>query len=179
MAKQLSWTTVQRKVNDLVPLSTNPRQALSGTDAERLMKSLKKFNLASIPVINKDETIIGGHKRIQILQAVGRGEELIDVRIPSRLLNEAEVKELNLIDNVHVGKWDLVIIEEEYSDILEDFIFEVPELLPVEDDMLTIGKGFVPDDDKLKVEVKCDSLRERDDLFKKLEKDGWKPKVKK
>jgi hypothetical protein len=41
-------------------------------------KSLKRFNLVEIPVINLDDQILAGHMRIAILIELGRGDEVID-----------------------------------------------------------------------------------------------------
>lgn len=72
-----------------------------------LKKSLKKFNLAEIPAINLDGKILAGHQRIKALQLLGRGEELIDVRIPNRQLTEDEAKEYLIGSNAIGGDWDL------------------------------------------------------------------------
>jgi hypothetical protein len=113
---KLEWTTVQRKVNDLLALEINPRKI---TEAKRqhLIKSLGKFNLADIPVINADNTIISGHQRIKALQILERGEELIDVRFPNRQLTEKELKEYMLIANTHAGEWDFDLFNDNFADI--------------------------------------------------------------
>ena len=48
---------------------------------------------------------------------IGRGEEEIDVRIPSRCLTESEFKEYNITSNVPVGFWDVDILEEHFADV--------------------------------------------------------------
>jgi len=120
--KQLEWTTEKRKVNDLLPLEINPRK-ISDAKREQLVKSIEKFNLAEIPAINKDNTIIAGHQRIKALQMIDRGEEIIDVRVPNRQLTKAELKEYNLISNTHAGEWDFEILELEFEEIWN---FDIP-----------------------------------------------------
>jgi DNA modification methylase len=114
--KKLEWTTTPRKVNDLLALEINPRKI---TDSKRkeLTASLEKFNLADIPVINYDNTILSGHQRVAVLQLLGRGEELIDVRCPNRKLTTAEAKEYMLIANTHSGTFDLDALQAEFADI--------------------------------------------------------------
>ena len=112
----LEWYTVQRKVSELVPYEYNPRK-ISDLDKERLNKSLEKFNLVEIPVIDIDNTLIGGHQRVIILFELGRGEEIIDVRIPNRKLTEDEFKEYNLRSNILNGEFDYEKISEFFSDI--------------------------------------------------------------
>lgn len=112
----LEWATVQRKVKDLIPYKHNPR-ILTEEKKEKLRKSLEKFNLVEIPVINFDETMLAGHQRTILLLELGRGEEIIDVRFPNRLLSETEFKEYNVISNLQAGVWDLDILNEIFSDI--------------------------------------------------------------
>ena len=112
----LEWSTVKRKVKDLVPYEYNPRR-LTDEKKERLRASLEKFNLAEIPAINTDNVIIAGHQRIVVLLEIGRGEEEIDVRIPSRKLTEEEFKQYNITSNVQTGEWDLDILNEIFKDI--------------------------------------------------------------
>ena len=114
--KKLEWTTTQRKVNDLLEQEINPRK-ITDAERQRLIASLEKFNLADIPLINYDSSIISGHQRVAVLKMLGRGEELIDVRTPNRELTLAEVKEYMLIANTHSGVFDLDILQLEFADI--------------------------------------------------------------
>lgn len=125
--KKIEWKTEKRKVKDLIPQSWNPRK-ISEKQRRELEKSLQKFNLADIPVIDQNNNIIGGHQRVAILMALGRGEEEIDVRVPSRKLTEKEVKELNLRLNRNTGEWDWELLSEIDSDLLEEVGFEESEL---------------------------------------------------
>jgi DNA modification methylase len=112
----LEWSTEQRKVNELLPLEINPRKI---TEAKRMkmIESIQKFNLVDIPVIDTDGTIISGHQRMRALQAIGRGEELIDVRIPNRKLTTKELKEYNILANQHFGEFDMEVMDLEFKDL--------------------------------------------------------------
>ena len=101
----LFWTTEKRKINDLIPTEGNPRQ-MTAKQVEDLKKSLTKFNLAEIPAINQNNKILAGHQRLKILQLMGRGEEAIDVRVPSRILTEQEEREYLIRSNKNTGEWD-------------------------------------------------------------------------
>ena len=48
---------------------------------------------------------------------LGRGDELIDVRMPNRTLTEEEFKEYNVTSNISVGYWDIDILEECFADV--------------------------------------------------------------
>lgn len=112
----LEWSTEKRKVKDLIPFEYNPR-ILTEEKKQKLKESLEKFNLAEIPAINTNNKIIAGHQRVVVLLEIGRGEELIDVRVPNRELTEQEFKEYNIRSNVAVGEWDLDILNSIFDDI--------------------------------------------------------------
>lgn len=101
----LIWHTEQRKPIDLLPYKNNPRK-MSETMRINLEESLKKFNLAEIPVINLDNTLIAGHQRVKALITLNRGEEPIDVRVPNRQLTIDELEEYNIASNKVTGDWD-------------------------------------------------------------------------
>lgn len=113
---QLVWSTEQRKVNDLLPYEKNPRK-MSPEKMKMLQDSLHKFGLVEIPAINLDGTLIAGHQRCKAMKFLGRGEELIDVRVPNRQLTETELKEYNIASNSIDGDWVEEILRESFSDI--------------------------------------------------------------
>lgn len=99
----------------MTPWEKNPRR-MTKKQAEGLKKSLSKFNLMSIPVVDLDGRIVSGHQRVNILKLLGRGNETIDIRVPNRKLSEAEYREANLRENKNLGEWDedlLAAIDEE------------------------------------------------------------------
>lgn len=71
----LEWYTVQRKVSELIPCDFNPR-TISEEELERLKKSLEKFNLVEIPVIDFDGVLLAGHQRVGVLYTLERGEDI-------------------------------------------------------------------------------------------------------
>ncbi|WP_374133977.1 hypothetical protein [Candidatus Endomicrobiellum pyrsonymphae] len=87
-----------------------------------LIKSIKTFNLAEIPVINLDNQILAGHMRIAILIELGRGDELIDVRVPNKQLSKKEADEYLLRSNKNTGEWDINILGKMFN---FDFLKEV------------------------------------------------------
>lgn len=101
----MKWKTEKRKINDLIPYEHNPRQ-MTEKQNQDLTKSLEKFDLVEIPAINTDDVILAGHQRLRIMQALGRGDEEIDVRIPDRKLTEKEVQEYNIRSNKNTGEFN-------------------------------------------------------------------------
>ena len=112
----LEWSTQKRKVKDLIPYEYNPR-ILTDEKKQKLKDSLEKYNLAEIPAINTNDVIIAGHQRIIVLMEIGRGEDIIDVRVPNRELSELEFKEYNIRSNVQVGEWDVDILNAIFDDV--------------------------------------------------------------
>lgn len=110
----IQWTTEKRKVGDLKPYEFNPR-LLTKKQKEDLERSIEKFNLVEIPVINTDNTLLAGHQRIRIMIEKGRTEETIDVRVPSRELTEEEVKEYCIRSNKNTGEWDFEKLDEHFD----------------------------------------------------------------
>ena len=123
----ITWTSEKRKISDLIPAPYNPRE-LTEIQAKELTKSLERFNLADPIVINSDNTIIGGHQRINIYKANGKDNVEIDVRVPSRKLNPEEEKELNLRLNKNLGQWDYDMLANFDEDLLKDVGFDSKEL---------------------------------------------------
>jgi len=70
------------------------------------MKSLEKFNLVEIPVVDQNNRIIAGNMRVQALRSLGRDDEEIEVRVPSRPLTEEEAREYLLRSNRNTAEWD-------------------------------------------------------------------------
>ncbi len=102
---KLQWRTETRKVSNLIPNEQNPR-VMSPKQIEDLKKSLKKFDLVEIPVIDTDDKVIAGHQRLMVLKLLGREHETIEVRVPSRKLTKTEYDQYLLTSNRVHGDWD-------------------------------------------------------------------------
>jgi DNA modification methylase len=123
--ERITWSNEKRKISDITPANYNPRQ-LTEKQAKDLNTSLERFNLADPIIINADNTIIGGHQRINILKQ--RGAVEVDVRVPSRQLTEHEEKELNLRLNKNLGEWDFDLLAGFDQEMLLDVGFDSAEL---------------------------------------------------
>jgi hypothetical protein len=113
---QLEWSTVQRRVNDLLPWEKNPRK-ITEAKKQKMIESLQKFNLVDLPVCDIDNTLISGHQRLKAMQFLGRGEEIVDVRYPNRKLTDKEIKEYSLLANSHFGEFDFEMLNTDFADI--------------------------------------------------------------
>lgn len=173
--KKLSWKTERRKIKDIVPYAKNPRKPLTAIQEERLKKSLEKFGLVEIPVLDFDNTLIAGDKRLRILIVLGKLEEEIDVRVPNRKLTETELKEYNIISNLDYSEFDPDILKEDFADIdLDDLGLEIdfievieeeeetPEILPVERELKQYRETHIL------ITVSPDKFFEIQDLLEKI-----------
>jgi len=125
--EKLKWCTVQKRVSDLIPQEVNPRK-ITDKQMSDLKKSLSKFNLVEIPAVDLDGRILAGHQRIKALQLLGRGEELIDIRIPNRQLTEEEARRYLIASNALGGDWDFDKLKTFDLDLLIDIGFDQVDL---------------------------------------------------
>lgn len=151
--KALSWTTVQKRVNDIIPQEVNPRK-ITDKQMSDLKRSLKKFNLVEIPAVDYDGTILAGHQRIKALQLLGRGDELIDIRTPNRKLSEQEAKEYLIGSNKLGGDWDFDLLKSFDMETLTFAGFDQIELAKFWDD------GNETKDDTFDVEKELKQITE-------------------
>lgn len=137
--QKLEWHTEKRRIDSLVPYAKNPR-ILSKVQLDGLKRSLKKFNVAELPCINTDGTLVAGNQRVLALSLLGRGEEEIEVRVPNRKLTEAEFRDYLLTSNRSGASWD-------WEALARDF--DLPEILAAGFDSADLSNIF---DDNLEVE---------------------------
>lgn len=123
--EKIKWSSQTRKISELNPAVYNPRQ-LDEKQTKELTASLDRFSLAEPIVINLNNTIVGGHQRVNILKAEGATE--VDVRVPSRLLTDEEEMELNLRLNKNVGSWNWDGLANLDKDLLLTVGFDPKEL---------------------------------------------------
>lgn len=139
---KLQWHTETRTVSNLIPNDKNPR-TMSPKQIEDLKKSLKKFNLVEIPVIDTDDRVIAGHQRLMVLKLIGREREEIEVRVPNRKLTKAEYDQYLLSSNRIHGDWDWDKLAENFDiDLLKASGFDDPDLAHVFDSLEVEDDGF-------------------------------------
>jgi len=163
MAKKLQWSTERRKVKDLIRYEKNPR-TLSPIQLEGLQRSLRKYNLAELPCINTDGTLVAGNQRVLALSLLGRDEEEIEVRVPNRPLSDKEFRDYLLTSNRSGADWDWTKLAEDFD--LGELLtagFNDADLSTIFDDHLEIL------DDELDEEKEVERAKDTDikvgDLF--------------
>ncbi|TPG71990.1 DNA modification methylase [Hymenobacter nivis] len=135
----LEWHNAQRRVRELVPLSYNPR-TLTEEGRARLTRSIQKFNLAEVPAVNLDNVVLAGHQRLAVLLDLGRGDELIDVRMPNRQLTKDELDEYNVVSNVGAGVWDYQSLLDNFSHLDLASLMDAPAL----EDLARLSASLLP-----------------------------------
>lgn len=124
----LSWHTETRKVCELIPWDRNPH-VMDDKERQNLANSIERFDYVEVIIINTDNRIIGGHQRRHDLIAKGRGDDIIDVRVPSRPLTEKEFEELAIRLNKNRGHDDEELLKAFFNqDDLADWGFDSDEL---------------------------------------------------
>ena len=101
----MNWVIQKRNIEDLKGYDKNPRK-FTKKGLKDLKESLEKCGDANIITINADNTILGGHARFEVMKQLGYKE--VDVKVPDRILNEDEIKEIVIRLNANTaGDWDL------------------------------------------------------------------------
>lgn len=147
--RKLQWHTVQKRINDLIPQEVNPR-IITDKQMSDLKRSLKKYNLVEIPAIDLNGKILAGHQRIKALQLLGRGNELIDVRVPNRKLTDDEAKQYLIASNALGGDWDFEALKSFDLDILLDSGFDQIQLAKFWDEEVEVKPDPFDVDKELK-----------------------------
>jgi len=128
MSNNIFWSTEKCSLKDLVPASYNPRK-LTKKQYDDLRASLEKFNLAELPVVNTDMTILAGHMRVRLMTDLYGKDYVIEIRKPNRFLTEEEAKEYNIRSNKNTGEWDFDLLANEFSaEELQQYGFQEYEL---------------------------------------------------
>lgn len=103
--EKLFWRTEKRLVKSLTPCDQNPNV---NTDVQyaNLKRSIVRHGYVEIIVIDADSTIAAGEHRWRVLMEMGKGEEEIDVRVPSRKLTKQEFNQYLVASNALKGSFD-------------------------------------------------------------------------
>ncbi|HQN46753.1 MAG TPA: ParB N-terminal domain-containing protein [Rugosibacter sp.] len=170
----MKWHTEKRKISDLIPHEMNPRR-LTNDQAEQLEASLKRFDLAEIPAVNTNGKILAGHQRLAIMKRLGRGDEVIDCRVPDLELNADEEREYLIRSNKNTGEWDWDSLANDFDmDDLLEWGFTSDEFEMGETKKEISGEQY---ELEYKIELSFVSETEQEKAFNDLSEQGYKCKV--
>ncbi|MDD4610467.1 MAG: DNA modification methylase [Patescibacteria group bacterium] len=149
--KKLIWHTEKHSVAELIPNEQNPR-VMSPKQIEDLKKSLSKFNLVEIPVIDTDNKVLAGHRRLMVLKLLGRENEIIEVRVPNRKLTQREYDQYLLTSNRLHGEWDWNKLAANFdTELLMASGFDDSDLANLFDDLTVEDDDFNIDEELAKI----------------------------
>ena len=155
-------------VKDLNPASYNPRQ-ISSKQYKDLKESVKKFGLVDPIIVNKDNTVIGGHQRLKICKDL----KYVEVECVMLDLSKEEERELNIRLNKNTGDFDMDILANEFDiEELTDWGFKHIDL------DVNIDKIEEDKDDNYVITITEEDIVTAKALYKELEGRGLKVKAK-
>lgn len=109
----MKWVIENKSISDLIAHNKNPR-TLSKEDASQLKKSISKFGLIDLPIVTKDNRVIGGHQRLNVMRTMGITS--VNCWVPeSDTLTDDDIDELNIRLNKNQGDWDWDILANEWD----------------------------------------------------------------
>ena len=156
------------EISKLKPATYNPRQ-ITTKQYNDLKKSIERFGLVDPIIVNKDNTVIGGHQRLKIIKSMG--EKTIGCIVLD--LNKEQERELNIRLNKNSGEFDFDILSSEFDiDELVDWGFKHIDL------GLNIDKIDEDVEDSATITIKEDDLIKAQDLYNDLKKKGFNVKIK-
>lgn len=110
----INWTLKTIPIKDLRDHPKNPRQ-ITKDQYRHLEGLIDKFGLIDKPVINSDNTIIGGHQRVKILKK--KKVKVVECWVPDNALTDAEVEELLVRHNLNQGSFDYELLANNFDAI--------------------------------------------------------------
>ena len=120
---------MQVPVSELKNEFGNPRK-ISKKKREELKQSLDTFGNFGVILIDEDFNIIAGNQRASVIadedpEAVVHCKQLVGY-------TEAELKAINIKDNVHAGEWDLDLLADWTADLTVELGIDEHETNPAE-----------------------------------------------
>lgn len=134
-------------INKLIFPKYNPRKKLKPEDKEyqKIKKSIEEFGYTDLVIINKDNTIISGNQRTQVLMDMGYKK----IKVVQIDIDKTKEKALNIALNKITGEWDYAMLGDLLLDLdslnydLEITGFDLDE---IEDLMAPIDYNEIEED---------------------------------
>ena len=136
-------------INKLIFPKYNPRKKLKPDDKEyqKIKKSIEEFGYTDLVIINKDNTIISGNQRTQVLMDMGYKK----IKVVQIDIDKTKEKALNIALNKITGEWDYAMLGDLLLDLdSQNYDLEITgfDLDEIEDILAPIGeeKEVIEDD---------------------------------
>lgn len=146
---KIIWKSTTRKLSELIPWVKNPRK-IDSSKFEKLVEQIKNAGFTAPIIINTDNVIIAGHQRREALLHIHGTEDIdVDVRIPSRKLNNKDFEDLAIGDNLYQGVFDTEKLSLHFkADKLLGLGFEKWELGNLKNDLRNVINPTETEDDE-------------------------------
>ena len=138
-------------INKLIFPKYNPRKKLKPEDKEyqKIKKSIEEFGYTDLVIINKDNTIISGNQRTQVLMDMGYKK----IKVVQIDIDKTKEKALNIALNKITGEWDYAMLGDLLLDLdSQNYDLEITgfDLDEIEEIMAPLGleeeKEVIEDD---------------------------------
>ena len=99
---------IEIEINKLIFPKYNPRKKLKPDDKEyqKIKNSIEEFGYTDLVIINKDNTIISGNQRTQVLMDMGYKK----IKVVQIDIDKTKEKALNIALNKITGEWDYSLL---------------------------------------------------------------------
>lgn len=161
------------KAGDVKTGFGNPRK-ISKKKLEELEESFQSFGDFGIFLIDEEDNVIAGNQRLKVVLKLFGEDAEIDCK---RLIGytKAELRAINIKDNVHAGEWDLSELADWTADLNVNLGIEEVELPPEEREIPEMELIHYEKYDY--VMICCRSVLDYNDLVRKLGIEGKKVSI--
>lgn len=168
--KEIKTLTV--KAIDLKTGFGNPRK-IGKKKRDELRKSLEQFGDFGLFLIDENMNVIAGNQRLSVIMEMNPEQELLCKQLIG--YTNAELRAINIEDNVHAGEWDLDLLADWTADLSLDLGIDLEDKDPRERDIKDMELIHYEKYDY--VMIVCRNELDYNELTRKLGIDGAKVKV--
>jgi hypothetical protein len=116
----IEWKFERVSIDKLKPWKDNPRD-VDVANVKYLKDSFKEFGFAGVVIVNKDFTICGGHRSLEVI--IKNNDKEVDIKRATTQMTKEQFKRLNYRLNQNIaGKWNDEKLAELFT---SDEIFEM------------------------------------------------------
>ena len=105
---------VRKKVSELNTAFGNPRK-IDKKKFEELKQSMLVYGDFGIFLIDENDSVIAGNQRLAVLQSIDPDTEILCKRLVG--YTQAELRAINIRDNIHAGEWDIDLLAQWDADL--------------------------------------------------------------
>lgn len=104
----------RRKASEIKTSFGNPRK-IGKKQLEDLKRSFEMYGDFGLFLIDENDNVIGGNQRLKVVKSIDPNTEILCKKLIG--YTEAELRAINLKDNIHNGEWDLDLLADWTADL--------------------------------------------------------------